>query len=145
MVGVILGVALCIPAVARAADGSPDAPAAIDAPAAAVWVDAATRTLHVTGVAVIQRDNPLAIPQAYRDAENQARMDAVTRLTQYVYGIEIAAGRIGALVEQDPGKKMIVDSYIQGATLLGKRYLPNGRLEVDVELNLTGLDTILAP
>lgn len=140
----LLLAALFLPTVARTADSAPDSGPAGAAPPA--WqFNAGTRTLRATGAAVIRRDDPNAIPQAYAEAENRARMDAVAVLTAYVYGIETPSGTVGYIVGQDPGKKTIVDSYIQGAKLLEKRYLPEGRLEVEVELNLTGLDKILTP
>jgi hypothetical protein len=142
MVAPLLLAALFLPPVALTADGVPDSAA----PPAPAWqFNAVSRTLRATGAADIRRDDPNAIPQAYAEAENRARMDAVAVLTAYVYGIETPSGTVGYIVEQDPGKKTIVDSYIQGAKLLEKRYLPEGRLEVDAELNLTGLDKILKP
>lgn len=137
-----LAIALCLPAAGLSAEGAPDAP---DTTAQAARFDAHTRTLRATGSALIHREDPRAMPQAFQLAENEARRSAVDQLTQYVYALETATGTVAARVDQDPRTKILVDSYIQGATLLEKRYLPGSRLEVDVELNLKGLDTILTP
>lgn len=138
MAGAVLLAALLTAAPASAAE-----PGLAGAPASSVRYEAATRTLYATGGAAIRHDDPTAIAKAYAEAEGRARLDALAALTAHVYGIETPSGAVGQIVERDPRRKTLVDSYIQGAKFLGRRYPAVDRLEVDVELNLTSLDAIL--
>src|SRR5688572_5508871 len=83
--------------------------------------------------------------QARLGAETAAKLDAFRQLLAQAKGIQISAGKtVGKAMESDEVKAR-VEGMIRGYKITGKRYYSDNGVEIDVEVPLSALTSLVAP
>ena len=130
------------PAVQPAVVGSPFAwNREPEGPAAAL-----STTVMVTGTAVEDPSRARSAAQARLLAERAATSDAYRRLLEYVYGISVSSvTTVRDMLLASDRLDAEVSGFIRGAEIVDVRHNPDGVAEVDVSLDLNGLQRFLDP
>ena len=103
-------------------------------------------TVTVTGTAVQDPSRARSAAQARLLAERAATSDAYRRLLEYVYGISVSsATTVRDMVLSSDRLDAEVSGFIRGAEIVDVRHAPDGVAEVDVILDLDGVQRILDP
>jgi hypothetical protein len=137
--------ALVVPlsALAQGKDAKPVPPAAAAAkPEAGVnWEG---QLLRATGAGApdLKASNPA---QARLGAERAAKLDALRNLLEQAKGVQISAGRTVGDAMASEELRGRVEDVIKGFTVVNKRYYSDSGVELDVEVPLSALASVLVP
>jgi hypothetical protein len=140
--------ALVVPlsAVAQGKDAKPAAPAGASAPAAKpeAGVNWEGQILRASGAGApdMKASNPA---QARLGAERAAKLDALRNLLEQAKGVQISAGRTVGDVMANDELRGRVEGVIRGFKVVNKRYYSDSGVELDVEVPLAALTSVLAP
>ncbi len=138
--------ALVVPLSAMA-QGNKDAKSAAPAAASArqaAGVNWEGQILRATGAGApdMKASNPA---QARLGAERAAKMDAFRNLLEQAKGVQISAGRtVGDAMTSDEIRGR-VEGVIRGFKVVNKRYYSDSGVELDVEVPLAALTSVLVP
>ena len=98
----------------------------------------AGNSLRVTGVGIALAGT--AGPEAAIMAERAAEVDARRKLAEELYGVQInSVTTVTDFVVQYDEVKAEVETFLAGAKKIDTRFLPDGSVEVDIEIPLIGL------
>ena len=111
------------------------------APPTPAW---ATSTIQAKGTGI--QAQGISPAEAYLSAERAAKIDALRNLSEQIYGVRITSQTtVRDFVTQYDEVSANVTAFLQGAREIETRELPDGSIEVVVELPLNGLYQILKP
>lgn len=100
----------------------------------------------VTGTAAQDPSRARSAAQARLLAERAATQDAYRRILEYVYGISVSSTTtVRDLALSSDRVDSEVSGFIRGAKIEDVRHTPDGIAEVDMSLDLSGLQRIINP
>jgi hypothetical protein len=139
----LLALVVPLSALAQGKDAKPAAPAAAAAkPQAGVnWEG---QILRATGAGApdMKAANPA---QARLGAERAAKLDALRNLMEQVKGVQLSTGRTVGDAMASEEIRGRVEGVIKGFKVVNKRYYSDSGVEVDVEVPLSALTSVLLP
>jgi hypothetical protein len=105
---------------------------------------ASEQMLTVTGLGGPTIDPSLPVPQRRMKAERDARLDGAGKLSVALRAMVTDGGEtIEQVMARDEQMRQRLETFIQGAKATATRFFPDGRVEVDIALDLTALPSIL--
>jgi hypothetical protein len=137
--------ALVVPlsALAQGKDAKPSAPAAAPAKPE-VGVNWEGQILRATGAGApdLKASNPA---QARLGAERAAKLDALRNLLEQAKGVQISSGRTVGDAMASEELRGRVEEVVKGFKVVNKRYYSDSGVELDVEVPLSALASVLVP